>query len=813
MSAVWLVAAAVAQSAPDQDSGSRPPSQQQAPAPQNQAQEPPAPQAQGQAQPQDQNGAPTAQQPGNQNVPHLNYPQSGAPDTDLQTDVQGNDQQGNDQQGEDPQAADPKASAKQPAAARVSMIHGDLSMQRADNAEWSAATLNTPLVRGDIVATGDRSRAEIQLDFANILRLSAHSQAKIADLTHSRIQVQIGEGYVSYSVFKGNEADVEIDTPNVAVHPLREGRYRIQVNSAEESEVIVREGEAEITTPQGSTTVHEGELITIRGVDNPEYKVTNAPGSDEWDRFNKDRDRNIRNADGLRRTNPYYAGAQDLDGHGRWVYIPGYGQVWQPYQQANWAPYQDGRWVWEPYYGWTWVSYEPWGWAPYHYGRWFIWGGSWVWWPGPVYAHYRPYWSPAFVTFIGFGRHGGFGFGSIGWIPCGPFDPFYPWYGGGFSSVTFINFGFGGGFHGRFIRPLGIRGRQPFISNTRLALTDSRVRGGITTVAAGDFGRGVRGSRGVSATDLRQGHTMTANLPVVPSRESLQTGGQAKLGGFQPRTQQRFFTQHQPPAGPAAFHDQQRQVQGVIQAHSGGAQVPARGGEAQQRSGGEAQSRGAEAGRGAETHTQPAIASRAGGPEGRGKSEAPATSGSTGAQAPAATHQQQPVENNSGRPASSAGAGRPAASTSGAGEQNRGGWTKFGPPSSGRAPSGDAGRPGASGSSMPATRPTTVPSQGSSKPTLQLNRPIVTPRNEGVRSGPPAASSPRPQVSTRPMNVPPASSRMPQARGGRSMPPPSAGPRGGGAPRGGSAPRSSGGGRSSSGNRSSSNSSSGSKHR
>ena len=54
-------------------------------------------------------------------------------------------------------------------------------------------------------------------------------------------------------------------------------------------------------------------------------------------------------------------------------------------------------------------------------------------------SHYRPLWSPAFVFFVGFGHHSGFGFGSIGWFPVGPHDPFYPWYGRGFNHVNVVN--------------------------------------------------------------------------------------------------------------------------------------------------------------------------------------------------------------------------------------------------------------------------------------------------------------------------------------------------------------------------------------
>jgi hypothetical protein len=474
--------------------------------------------------------------------------------------------------------AAPRSEGPAPSVARVSLIHGDVSTQRGDSGDWGSTSINAPVMRGDQVATGQDARAEIQLDYANILRLAAHSQAKIADLTPRRIQVQVGQGYASYTMLKGSEADVEIDSPNVAVRPLRAGRYRVQVNSDSETDVIVREGEAEITTPQGSTRVHAGEIISIRGTDQPEYKISSAPSKDDWDIWNSDRDHVLRDSESVGHTNRYYTGVNDLDAHGRWIYVPGYGNVWQPYQEATWAPYQTGRWVWEPYYGWTWVSYEPWGWAPYHYGRWFYYGNNWCWWPGPLYVGYRPLWSPAFVFFVGFGHRSGFGFGSIGWFPVGPHDPFYPWYGRGFHHVNVVNITVINNFHGRggFIAPLAVRGRQPYFSNAHLALTNPRVRGSITSVSAENFGRGGnQGWRhGVEERELRESRVMTANLPVVPSRESLHagSGNSGAPAGIQTRNSDRFFTKHAPPAAKQeSFHDQMQRVQRVVGPQTAGA--------------------------------------------------------------------------------------------------------------------------------------------------------------------------------------------------------------------------------------------------
>jgi FecR protein len=302
---------------------------------------------------------------------------------------------------------------------RVSWMHGDVSTQRGDSGDWSAAILNQPVMTGDKVSTGDNGRTELQLDFANTLRLGPKTKATISNLTKRDIQIQLGEGIANYTTSKDSEAEPEIDTPNVAVHPSHhDGVFRIEVRPDGDTIVIVRQGEAQISTPQGSTEIHSGDMATVRGdATSAQYKISPAPDRDDWDRWNSDRDHMIRNASSWKHTNRYYTGTQDLDASGRWQNVPDYGDVWVPNEPDGWAPYRDGNWTYEPYYGWTWVGYEPWGWAPYHYGRWFPYGGAWAWWPGPIYGggFYRPFWSPAYVSFWGWGGGFGFGFGFGGW--------------------------------------------------------------------------------------------------------------------------------------------------------------------------------------------------------------------------------------------------------------------------------------------------------------------------------------------------------------------------------------------------------------
>ena len=418
------------------------------------------------------------------------------PDQDSQVAAAPNSDQGpssNSDSNSNDQSYNTSAPAETNGVARVSLIHGDVSTQRGDNDAWSAAVLNAPVLAGDRVSTGDNARTELQLDYANMLRLAANSQANINTLTRSQIQIQLGRGMANYSVFKNSDADVEIDTPNVAIRTNRgESSFRILVTADDHTEVLVRKGEVEITTPQGGTRVTQGQFITVQGAgDQAQYKIGEAPARDDWDQWNTDRDNVIRNAASRRHTNDYYVGAEDLDNHGTWSEVPDYGQVWRPTEtDPDWAPYRNGHWVYEPYWGWTWVSYDDWGWAPYHYGRWMYVNGGWGWWPGPVYAEpfYQPIWAPAYVSFFGFG--GGFGFGwgggwgSVGWLPLGPCDHFHPWWGrwggGRFGEGRFNDFNRGG------FAPL--HGGSRF-SNVNLAMHDQHFRGG-TTVSGSEFGRG-----------------------------------------------------------------------------------------------------------------------------------------------------------------------------------------------------------------------------------------------------------------------------------------------------------------------------------
>jgi len=400
------------------------------------------------------------------------------------------------------------------AVARLSLINGYVSVGRGDSGELAGASVNAPVVAGDRVLTGEGSRAEVQFDGANLVRLAPSSELRMGDLQYHRYQVQVAQGLVTFRVLRDNDAQMEISTPSISMRPLRQGIYRVLVRPDGTSEITVRAGEAEAFSPRASETLRAGQAMLARGsADDPEIQTVAAYPSDDWDRWNADRDRFFERGDASRYVSPDVYGTEDLAGYGRWANDPQYGSVWVPTVDPEWAPYRDGRWDYIDYYGWSWVSYDPWGWAPYHYGRWYRAPYGWAWYPGPIGPRY--YWRPALVGFFGWGSSGfgagyaSFGFGNVGWVPLGPREPFRPWYGRGFNG--------------------GTRGFT-VVNNTNVVnvYQNARFANAVTSVRAGDFGRtAVRGNNFVraSAGDLSRAGIVNGQMPFAPTRVSRQFGG------------------------------------------------------------------------------------------------------------------------------------------------------------------------------------------------------------------------------------------------------------------------------------------------
>jgi hypothetical protein len=311
---------------------------------------------------------------------------------------------------------------------RISLIHGDVSYKRHETEDWEAARLNTPLVEGDTISTGNNARAEIQIDARNFLRLSSDSVLRIVTLRDEGIALSLAEGTATLRLarFDRDKEYFEIDAPKTTIAAESKGVYRLNAGRKGNIQLIVRDGgKARVYSDTAGFTVKDGRsaTLTYEGDEAGDWQTANAGSKDSWDEWVNDRESylasRLKYDEHMRYYNSDIWGGEDLDTYGSWAYANDYGWIWRPNitivnNYNDWAPYRYGRWSWCPPYGWTWIGDEPWGWAPYHYGRWVYYNNYWAWCPHSYYRSHRSWWRPALVAFLSID----FSFGSnYCWYP------------------------------------------------------------------------------------------------------------------------------------------------------------------------------------------------------------------------------------------------------------------------------------------------------------------------------------------------------------------------------------------------------------
>src|SRR5689334_2803777 len=63
--------------------------------------------------------------------------------------------------------------------ARISLMNGEVSVRRGDAAEWVAGVVNAPLMTDDRISTAPNSRAEVQFDGSNLIRIGGNAEVRL----------------------------------------------------------------------------------------------------------------------------------------------------------------------------------------------------------------------------------------------------------------------------------------------------------------------------------------------------------------------------------------------------------------------------------------------------------------------------------------------------------------------------------------------------------------------------------------------------------------------------------------------------------
>jgi hypothetical protein len=357
----------------------------------------------------------------------------------------------------------------------LSYDDGGTIIHSADEGGQVEGRRNLPIYPGDEVVTSGRGRAEVRLSDGNIIGLDRSTSVLFQSILDSyegaadETVAQLRGGKIAVQRTDLGRDHVRIDTDNASYVAEYEAIYSVETDSRGRDRVVVFEGSLEVRTPRRTTRLRRGESATID--DDGMYDVLSdqTDAADDFERWF------LRRAERFENYNNRYVDrrlgywADDLDDHGRWVFVSGIGWSWRPTVSVGWRPYYNGRWHRARTGSLTWVSYDPWGWGTYHYGRWaYDPGFGWVWVPGYGY-------SPAWVYWW-------YGSSYVGWAPSGWWDchrNYYDW-----AYRPYRNSDFGFGFHGRIrvgemdLRPWTFVDSSGLISNRidRAALTTDVVK-------------------------------------------------------------------------------------------------------------------------------------------------------------------------------------------------------------------------------------------------------------------------------------------------------------------------------------------------
>jgi hypothetical protein len=334
---------------------------------------------------------------------------------------------------------------------RLARTSGAVSFHTVDADQWSAAPLNYPVTSGDAFWTEPGAHADIQVA-SNRVAMDAATELDVVTLDDHTFAASEPQGstYLNLrAVQSGNSYAVQ--TPRGLVQITATGRYEVVAGDASHpTTVTVVDGAANITGTNLSLQVGPRQTATITGTDT--FQASAGPITQ--DAFLTAMLAEERPAPRASVTVPpvvaQMTGSEDLESQGNWQDTPQYGTVWYPPVETGWVPYRHGHWAYVAPWGWTWVDEAAWGFAPFHYGRWIDVNDRWGWVPvspGVAGGYPQPVYAPALVSFVAIGAAGaavGLAAGalagqSVGWVPLGPREPYYPPYRANLAYVRGLN--------------------------------------------------------------------------------------------------------------------------------------------------------------------------------------------------------------------------------------------------------------------------------------------------------------------------------------------------------------------------------------
>lgn len=285
---------------------------------------------------------------------------------------------------------------------RVSFDAGGGLIKGAEDADYSAASINTLVLPGDTLWADEGSTMELEFSGGTYLRLADGSKAEVVALPpNGNVRGWIGSFYVHR--LSRSTGDFVLETPAARIGVEPDSNVRIDIVKSGGVTITVRWGVATVFSGGDSPVrVQGGQRVWIDPGMLPSDAVSfNRSEEDAFDKWNRERTEYFATGGSTPapvQVAPSSLGVSELGNYGEWVYVERR-YVWRPTVVVDYVPYRYGYWSFVPACGYVWVDRYPFAYVTSHYGRWsYLPTYGWCW-------TYDPVWAPAWVATVRYGDY------------------------------------------------------------------------------------------------------------------------------------------------------------------------------------------------------------------------------------------------------------------------------------------------------------------------------------------------------------------------------------------------------------------------
>jgi len=248
----------------------------------------------------------------------------------------------------------------------VNYVEGSVSIVRKDGT-GGYLTRRDEIGIGDVVTTGDNSKAEILLNPGSFLRIGSNSSFQFKTTSLDDLRIQLESGSAIFEVFASRDFKVRVTTPKAKMLLILSGVYRVDVGKDGGANVEVWEGDVLLgdrnatVVSSGRSAVLSGGVATVQKFDRgnkDEFELwSRARGKELAKQSAKLRDKALRNS----LLTSFNSGRWGMYGSfGLWVYNPLYGGFcFLPFGNGWNSPYGFGYGNCMCYYNMPYTIYTP----------------------------------------------------------------------------------------------------------------------------------------------------------------------------------------------------------------------------------------------------------------------------------------------------------------------------------------------------------------------------------------------------------------------------------------------------------------------